>query len=206
MEGEELGLHLSSIIVYIAFSFYVCIYLNCHKRGHLAKVCRSKPGSDSIGRRQIHYLDQDDGNSDHEPEYSLYNIRDSVAAPLKVKVFVCGTEISIEIDTGATKLIMSKGTFHRIWPSSNASPLDNELILVKPIKEIGEANVEETLDDQREKLSLLIVDGDGPNLLGRDWLRKLRVNWSQLNQIQHNEELQSILDNHRSVLRKTWVI
>ena len=108
----------------------------------------------------------------------------------------------MEIDTGATKSIMSKGTFHRIWPSSNASPLDNELILVKPIKEIGEANVEETLDDQREKLSLLIVDGDGPNLLGRDWLRKLRVNWSQLNQIRHNEELQSILDNHRSVFKE----
>ena len=43
---------------------------------------------------QIHYLDLDEGNSDHEPEYSLYNIRKSFAAPLKEKVFVCGTEIS----------------------------------------------------------------------------------------------------------------
>ena len=113
----------------------------------------------------------------------------------------------MEIDTGATKSIMSKGTFHRIWPSSNAPPLETTTARLRTytgetIKVIGEANVEVTLDDQREKLSLLIVDGDVPSLLGRDWLRKLRVNWFQLNQIRHNEELQSILDNHRSVFKE----
>ena len=188
-------------------SFKEATCYNCQKRGHVAKVCRSKPGSDSIGRRHIHHLDQDDGNSDHEPEYSLYNITDSVAAPLKVKVFVCGTEISMEIDTGATKSIMSKGTFYRIWPSSNAPPLKTTATRLRTytgetIKVIGEVNVEVTLDGQQEKLSLLIVDGDGPSLLGRDWLRKLRVNWCQLNQIRHTEELQRILDNHNSVFKE----
>ena len=37
-------------------SFKEATCYNC-QRGHVAKVCPSKPGSDSIGRRHIHHLD-----------------------------------------------------------------------------------------------------------------------------------------------------
>ena len=180
---------------------------NCHKRGHLAKVCRTKPGSDSTARRGMHYLGHDNEDANHDPEYSLYNIKELVTAPLKVSVMVCGTKIGMEIDTGATKSIMSRETFFRLWPSSNAPPLKPTTTRLRTytgevIKVIGEVDVEVTLEGQQEMLSLLIVDGDGPSLLGRDWLRKLRVNWSQLNQVRQTDELQSILDNHAAVFKE----
>ena len=35
-------------------------------------------------------------------------------------------------------------------------------------------------DDQKMRLSLLVVTGNGPSLLGRDWLKQLKLNWGEL--------------------------
>ncbi len=38
-------------------------------------------------------------------------------------------------------------------------------------------------EGQEAELTLTIVDGGGPTLLGRDWLSRLRLNWAGLNHI-----------------------
>ena len=63
-------------------------------------------------------------------------------------------------------------------------------------------DVEVRLEGQHYQFNLLIIDGDGPILLGRDWLNKLRINWSKLNQVRHSDELQRILDNHFIVFKE----
>ena len=35
----------------------------------------------------------------------------------------------------------------------------------------------------QKKLPLLIVESEGANLLGRDWLMKLKLDWHMVNQI-----------------------
>ena len=54
---------------------------------------------------------------------------------------------------------------------------------------------------QEAKLTLTIVDGAGPTLLGRDWLRHLRLNWSTLNHIRNKDrsELQTLLTTHSAL-------
>ena len=57
--------------------------------------------------------------------------------------------------------------------------------------------------NQHEKLELTVVAGPGPTLLGRDWLRKIRLDWSQLNNIHsiYSSTLQIILDKHKELFQ-----
>ena len=55
---------------------------------------------------------------------------------------------------------------------------------------------------QQEDLSLLVVEGDGPSLLGRDWLSKLRLNWQQIFIMQAEEShkgLEKVLSQFKEV-------
>ena len=49
----------------------------------------------------------------------------------------------------------------------------------------------------------MVVEGDGPSLLGRDWLGKLRLDWSELHQIQSTAPglLKELLDRYSEVFK-----
>ena len=52
-------------------------------------------------------------------------------------------------------------------------------------------------------MSLLVVAGMGPSLLGRNWLTDLKLDWQELYQInQADVTLQTILDKHKSVFNE----
>ena len=51
------------------------------------------------------------------------------------------------------------------------------------------------------KLSLLIVAGIGPTLMGRDWLSQIRLDWQQINQV-HNASLQAVLVRYPAVFQE----
>ena len=44
----------------------------------------------------------------------------------------------------------------------------------------GAISITVEYEDQKETLSLLVVAGTGPSLLGRDWLLKIRLDWQNL--------------------------
>ena len=54
----------------------------------------------------------------------------------------------------------------------------------------------------RKQLPLIITKGDGPSLLGRNWLAELRINWESVYTIQEMDTLSSVLDRHKTVFRK----
>ena len=46
----------------------------------------------------------------------------------------------------------------------------------------------------------MVVKSPGPNLLGRDWLQVIKLNWNSIFNIQEgNPQLQKILDAHKDV-------
>ncbi len=47
-------------------------------------------------------------------------------------------------------------------------------------------------------MPLVVVARDGPSLLGRDWLAKIKVHWSSIFSM-HTPELQDILDRHETI-------
>ena len=48
------------------------------------------------------------------------------------------------------------------------------------IKPIGEITAEVKYGEQSHTLSLMIVDGNGPSLLGRDWLQSFTLDWKHI--------------------------
>ena len=58
---------------------------------------------------------------------------------------------------------------------------------------------------QQKELSMLVVQGEGPTLLGRDWLKELQLDWNGLHQIRKtttSQQLQQVLDDHASVFKE----
>ena len=54
---------------------------------------------------------------------------------------------------------------------------------------------------QSESLPLIVANEQGPSLLGRDWLTKIRLDWTQLcnNHVCYSLSLQGILADYSSV-------
>lgn len=46
------------------------------------------------------------------------------------------------------------------------------------------------------KLMVTVVDGDGPSLLGRDWLKYIRLDWTQISNVQCSTQLDDLLKEY----------
>ena len=71
------------------------------------------------------------------------------------------------------------------------------------LKLLGKATVKVCHGAQEEELNHFVVDGSGPSLLGRDWLAKLKLNWSAIRKLNtQGVELEAILDAHRALFKE----
>ena len=52
------------------------------------------------------------------------------------------------------------------------------------------------------RLSLIVVEGNGPSLLGRDWMERLVLSCCQLNQVQQLNEIECVLAHHSNVFKE----
>ena len=110
----------------------------------------------------------------------------------------------MEIDTGATKSIISKETFDQLWvsdaPTIQSTNTKLRTYTGEIIKVIGEIKVGVTVEGKSDRLGLLIVEGLGPSL-GRDWLAGLNINFCRQNKVCSSDGLDIILTNHASVFK-----
>jgi hypothetical protein len=54
---------------------------------------------------------------------------------------------------------------------------------------------------QNQTLPLIVTEGDGPSLIGRDWLSTLRLDWQMILAVEQNLSLKQVLDKHSSVFK-----
>ena len=207
----------------------------CHKKGHLEKVCFSKnkrtPPSRSTHRPQGRPPQRvqacrtkrteepphpDVSVSDHtEGEaYSLFHMagQSGPEKPIMVPVRVNRSEMEMELDTGASVSIISETTYRKLWSAEQALQLQPSRIKLQTYT--GESlAVKESIrvlvqyQEQKAELPLTVVAGDGTNLLGRDWLQKLRLDWRNLCvchvQPAAGPSLEGVLEAHKEVFKDT---
>ena len=85
----------------------------------------------------------------------------------------------MEIDTGASLSILSSATYRDKF-NDNDKPLTASHIMLRtydkqPLKNLGTFNVEVHHNAQKVELPLVVVEGNGPDLLGRNWLKHLQI-------------------------------
>lgn len=57
---------------------------------------------------------------------------------------------------------------------------------------------------KKKKLSIIIVKGSGPNLLGRWWLKHVKLDWAELKHLRNHPpslSLQDVLSRHEGVFK-----
>ena len=70
------------------------------------------------------------------------------------------------------------------------------------IKLIGNLHVNVQYHNQETNLVLIVVEGDGPRIFGRNWLKYLRLDWNKIAIIQPGKNaLEELLQQHQEVFR-----
>ena len=100
---------------------------------------------------------------------------------------------AMEIDTGAASSVISEQQFSLIRRCCKNLMLSRDgLPKLKMYSDAclhptGRVMVEVKHDDQARELLLLVVPGNGPCLLGRDWLELLHLNWSKVHHLDQED-------------------
>ncbi|XP_062374782.1 uncharacterized protein K02A2.6-like [Sardina pilchardus] len=167
---------------------------NCQKKGHIAKMCRGtknkqrKNWGTSKPNRSAHRLQGDEPEEEEESSFDMFNlhvISQSRAEPIYVALKVNGTDLKMEVDTGASVSVISQHSYHNLWRATEAPALKKTNIRLRTytgecIPLLGAIDVDIDYEGQKASVSLLVVQGEGPSLLGRDLLQKIRLHWGEI--------------------------
>ena len=148
---------------------------------------------------------------DETQEYSLFYTKGHSPALILVTMQINAIDLEMELDNGATLSIISEQTYHKLFPVGlipllKTSKAQLKTYMGEAIQILGEKEVTGQYKGQEKKLNLLDVMGEGPILLGRDWLSQIKLHWNQLNHLQTSAlsaaSCQQILDRHKTVFKE----
>jgi hypothetical protein len=119
---------------------------------------------------------QDDNCSDTSGEsqaYKLHKLDKSSSDQIVVTMTLNGKNLEIEVNTGAALSVISEATRKAIFPKEKLHLAEITLSIYtdEHMQVHGTLNVKVQHNNQEEKLKLVVVAGNGPSLLGRNWLK-----------------------------------
>lgn len=184
------------------YSSYSC--RRCGKVGHLQKRCRSEektsgsfPAKSAAVRKVCACQGHECADLPVVPESSglgrsmhsgldalnLYVLEKQHGVdPVIVEVRLNGRSVQMEVDTGAAVSVMSLSCYERVKVDHKLEKSNLKLKtytgeIVSP-EGVGQVKVE--YQGQDFQLPITVVKGNVPNLMGRDWLSRLRLKWDEL--------------------------
>ena len=165
----------------------------CGKVGHIRKRCHQKEKSHEGGTRPrttaaVRQVCACHESVDSEPlsldPLNLFLLERPLAAdPVMVEVSVNGKSVWMEVDTGAAVTVMNRANYERVegirqLKESNMTLKTYTGEIVRPC---GVGEVEVVYKDQKRcSMPITVVEGNVPNLMGRDWLGQLKLQWGKL--------------------------
>ncbi len=168
-----------------SYSSTKCRY--CSKQGHIEKVCFKKKRDKTAAKGTVHYVEEEGDDT----ESTLYHFTTFAPAvhhiaqePILVTPTIAGKAIPMEVDTGSAVSLISQSTLDRYLGSDHYKLQPTRVKLKtysgEQIRPLGNLTVDVTYNGQSATMDLLVVQQEGPTLLGRDWLQTLRLNWQEI--------------------------
>ena len=172
---------------------------NCNKRGHIRKACKSAVKSKQRPQKKIHAVHNErcSGDDDYLGINCVKNknAQDSIWITPNVN----GNEIKMELDTGSAVSIIPVLDYKKYFENEKLESAkitlktySGELLIPK-----GYINVQVKYNGQCESLKLYVVQKGGTALFGREWLKKINLDWKNLkwiNKISVSENTSENLD------------
>ena len=139
-------------------------------------------------------------------EYFLHKLGEK-SSPITVSLVANGKPLKMEVDTGADISIISEETRKVLFPDQKIykSDLVLKTYTGEPIAIKGNLHVRVQYQDQFAKLVLVVVEGNGPSLLGRNWLKYIKLDWGRIAQMHSTrlKTLNSVLDQHQVLFEES---
>ena len=189
----------------------------CGKKGHIAPACRSKKiRQPDAGRQQKQShrnklqatkCVQLESSEEEVESLAVHQMgKPSAAHPITLEMSVDNKTLNMELDTGAAVSIISETTHKKLFGDVplQKSPIALKTYTGEPMAVRGQMMVQVRYGSQERTLPLTVVAGNGPTLLGRDWLSKVRLDWRTigLTALEHGQhKLQDILQQYDEVFR-----
>ena len=133
--------------------------------------------------------------------------------PIMVEITIYGKRTLMELDMGATVLIISTTTKDKLFPEEKLT--ESSLILTiysgEQLKIAGQMLVNVKYGRQQHQFPVYVVNGNGPSLMGRNWLQKITLNWKSLNLApvpdsqttrSPKQKVEAIVDAHKNVFKE----
>ena len=106
----------------------------------------------------------------------------AIVSPYKVTLLVNNQSLCMEIDTGAAVSLVSEATYKTLFPGLPLSKpaLKLRTYTAEPITVLGRLQVRVKYKKYKGSHDLIVVQGSGPSLLGRDWLSCIQLDWAEM--------------------------
>ena len=122
-----------------------------------------------------------------------------------VEVQVDGQSLTMEVDTGAAVSIISEQQLRKILPDAKIEATNVKLktYTAERIPMLGVTRVMVKYEGQSKRLTLYVTKGDGPCLLGREWMKSIRLNWKTIGlaSLDTTPEVETLLKEYNEIFR-----
>lgn len=177
---------------------------NCGKVGHIQRACRQRKrrkGQDKQGSKQeVKQVLQ--AQSPQEEPVHMFQVKAGVDNPLEVNLTMEGRHLRMELDTGAAKSLVSEKTYENLFQNWPLQPATAKLhtYSCEMLKVLGQQEVEVQYGEQKARVPLLVVENEGANLMGQNWLKVIQLDWSAIKQARRST-LQDVLGQHSELFQ-----
>ncbi len=153
----------------------------------------------------MRYVLENDETEEEDQEvgpFGMYKLQvENVDSRILVPLLLNGkSKINFELDTGASVSVISEETWKNDLNEIKLQESDIKLTTYtgELLEVIGK--VEVCYDKQSARVPLHVLKGNGPSLMGRNWLHSIRLNWGSINKV--NSKLDELLDTHKEVFQE----
>jgi len=113
------------------------------------------------------------------PESAILTVDDHNNKPITVQMELNGQQVLMEVGAGAAVSLMSVVTKKQLFPNIKLTKSRAQLqtYTAESLAVLGTIPVKVRYGSYVGTHTLYVVNGQGPTLLGQDWLMKIRLDW-----------------------------
>ena len=197
----------------------------CHKKGRIVRKCRNRRKGDGQSKRKEqtpnsgkpqNYLDREvEVEEEQVNNYTLYSLGEQKAEPYVVKVFLNEESVKMEVETGAAMSVIGEDTFKALKKKHPQLKVNETKVRLhtytgEQAKVTGQIKMSVKYEEQEVVLPVLVIQGKGPKLIGRNWLQE-KLNWRNIFQLKkahmhtNTHRVEELVQKYEHVFRPMFV-